>query len=111
MPVNKKLTPLAVIRAGSTARTGGEPRFTIEEAFAPFLEPDLPADLATPERGLRRAHLDVERAVRATALFIDLLTQEGNRPLDQEAAIGLGRVLEFCGDEIARVEKLRRHQA
>ena len=88
-----------------------EPRFTIEEAFRPFLEPDLPADLAGPERDLRRTHLDCERGVRAAALLIDLLTREGNRPLDQDAAIGLARALELVADEISRVEKLRRFQS
>ena len=89
-------------------RARRESRFTIEEAFRPFLEPDLPADLAGPERDLRRTHLDCERGVRAAALLIDLLTREGNRPLDQDAAIGLARALELCADEISRVEKLRR---
>jgi hypothetical protein len=100
----------AIPSGHSATATRREPRFTIEEAFRPFLEPDLPPDLSGPERDLRRTHLAVERGVRATALLLDLVTREGNRPVDGETAIGIGRVLEFCADEIARVEKLRRHR-
>ena len=100
-----------IVQQGHSAKLKArrEPRFTIAEAFMPFLEPDAPADPRGPERELRRVHFDLERGIRAAALLLDLLTQEGNRPLDGETATGLGRVLEFCADEIARVEKLRRN--
>lgn len=89
-------------------QAGREPRFTLKEAFSPFLEPDAAKDPSGPEGDLRRTHLNLERSIRAAALLIEVVTQGGNRPLHEEAAIGLGRVLQICAGEIARVEKLRR---
>ena len=53
-------------------------------------------------------HLNLERGIRAAALLNDLVTQGGNLPLHEEAATGLGRVLQICAGEIARIERLRR---
>jgi hypothetical protein len=65
------------------------PRFTVEDAFSPCLDP--------------HGHFSLERSIRAVAFLLNWTTENGNRSLDGNAAAGLGRILDRIACEAARL--------
>jgi|SRR6185437_5868771 len=65
-------------------------RYTIQEAFAPYLE----------DTGELSDNFDVERSLRSVALLMHSLSQIGNRPVDGFIVHGLAAVLDDYADQL-----------
>lgn len=46
-----------------------------------------------------------ERALRASALLLDWVSEGGNRPMNADVAIGIAAVLDFTADRIKRDQR------